>query len=73
MGSRILLADDSITIQKVVNLTFADEGMERCHVAQSSTTDLRTFTPAVVVFDGKADGWIGMCSPDVHRIGDKSL
>lgn len=28
MASRILLADDSITIQKVVNLTFADEGVE---------------------------------------------
>ena len=28
MGSKILLADDSITIQKVVNLTFADEGIE---------------------------------------------
>jgi len=24
MGSKILLADDSITIQKVVNLTFSD-------------------------------------------------
>ena len=28
MASRILLADDSITIQKVVNLTFADEDIE---------------------------------------------
>src|ERR1051325_9090801 len=28
MGSRILLADDSITIQKVVNLTFTDEGFD---------------------------------------------
>lgn len=28
MASRILLADDSITIQKVVNLTFADEGID---------------------------------------------
>lgn len=28
MRSKILLADDSITIQKVVNLTFADEGIE---------------------------------------------
>ena len=25
---KLLLADDSITIQKVVNLTFADEGIE---------------------------------------------
>ncbi len=28
MSNRILLADDSITIQKVVNLTFSDEGFE---------------------------------------------
>src|SRR5436190_59312 len=28
MASKILLADDSITIQKVVNLTFADEGID---------------------------------------------
>lgn len=27
-GRRLLLADDSITIQKVVNLTFADEGLD---------------------------------------------
>ena len=48
---------------------FADEGMERCHVAETTTPDMRTFAPAVVVFDGKADGWIGMCSPDVQKIG----
>src|SRR5205085_11449607 len=28
MANRILLADDSITIQKVVNLTFTDEGID---------------------------------------------
>ena len=27
-GKKLLLADDSVTIQKVVNLTFADEGIE---------------------------------------------
>jgi len=26
-GKKLLLADDSITIQKVVDLTFADEGV----------------------------------------------
>ena len=48
---------------------FSDAGMERCHVAQTTTRDLVTFTPAAVVFDGQNDGWIGMCSPDVQRIG----
>jgi|GEM_PF-1177033 len=28
MGRKILLADDSVTIQKVVNLTFSDEGID---------------------------------------------
>lgn len=48
---------------------FADAGMERCHVATTSTTDLKTFAAATVLFDGKADGWLGMCSPDVQMIG----
>ncbi|MGA9771907.1 MAG: response regulator [Blastocatellia bacterium] len=41
MGSRILLADDSITIQKVVNLTFADEGIEVVAVSNGDTAQRR--------------------------------
>lgn len=41
MGSRILLADDSITIQKVVNLTFADEGIEVVAVSNGDTAERR--------------------------------
>src|SRR5260370_25889341 len=52
---------------------FMDAGMERCHVAQTSTRDLRTFTPAVVIFDGQSVGWIGMCSADVQRICGTNL
>ena len=48
---------------------FLDAGMERCHVAQTSTRDLQTFTPAIVIFDGRSDGWVGMCSPDVQHMG----
>jgi Glycosyl hydrolases family 43 len=48
---------------------FADAGMERCHVATTSSTDLKTFAAATVMFDGKADGWLGMCSPDLQMIG----
>ncbi|HEV3189074.1 MAG TPA: hypothetical protein VGY54_01185, partial [Polyangiaceae bacterium] len=48
---------------------FLDAGMERCHVAQTSTRDLQTFTPAMVIFDGQSDGWVGMCSPDVQHMG----
>jgi len=35
---RILLADDSVTIQKVVNLTFADEGIEELVVSLIRST-----------------------------------
>jgi len=41
MASRILLADDSITIQKVVNLTFADEGIEVVAVSSGDMAERR--------------------------------
>jgi CheY-like chemotaxis protein len=41
MTSRILLADDSITIQKVVNLTFADEGIEVVAVSNGELAEKR--------------------------------
>lgn len=41
MASRILLADDSITIQKVVNLTFADEGIDVVAVSNGDQAERR--------------------------------
>ncbi|HKQ08657.1 MAG TPA: response regulator [Blastocatellia bacterium] len=41
MANRILLADDSITIQKVVNLTFADEGIEVVAVSNGDQAERR--------------------------------
>jgi CheY-like chemotaxis protein len=41
MANRILLADDSITIQKVVNLTFADEGFEVVAVSNGDQAERR--------------------------------
>lgn len=41
MASRILLADDSITIQKVVNLTFADEGIDVVAVSNGDLAERR--------------------------------
>jgi CheY-like chemotaxis protein len=41
MASKILLADDSITIQKVVNLTFADEGIEVVSVSNGDLAEKR--------------------------------
>jgi CheY-like chemotaxis protein len=53
MGSKILLADDSITIQKVVNLTFADEGVEVITVSNGEMAERRLaeINPDLVLAD----------------------
>lgn len=53
MGSKILLADDSITIQKVVNLTFADEGIEVIAVSNGDMAErrLNDVNPDLVLAD----------------------
>ncbi|MEW6128820.1 MAG: response regulator [Acidobacteriota bacterium] len=53
MGSRILLADDSITIQKVVNLTFQDEGIEVVSVSNGDMAErrLKEVHPDLVLAD----------------------
>ncbi len=52
-GRKLLLADDSITIQKVVALTFADEGVEVLTVSdgQKAIEQLQGFTPDIVLAD----------------------
>jgi CheY-like chemotaxis protein len=52
-GRKLLLADDSITIQKVVNLTFADEGVSVLCVnnGREAIERLADFAPDVVLAD----------------------
>jgi len=52
-GKKLLLADDSITIQKVVNLTFADEGVTVLTVnnGREAIEKLSEFAPDVVLAD----------------------
>ena len=52
-GRKLLLADDSITIQKVVDLTFADEGVTVVCVndGREAIERLAEFTPDVVLVD----------------------
>jgi CheY-like chemotaxis protein len=52
-GRKLLLADDSITIQKVVELTFADEGVSVVCVdnGREAIEWLNKFTPDVVLAD----------------------
>lgn len=58
---RLLLADDSVTIQKVVNLTFADEGIDVMTVGDgdSAMSKLREFRPDVVLADVNMPGLTG--------------
>lgn len=53
MGSRLLLADDSITIQKVVELVLADEGFELKSVnnGEEALHVIRNFNPDIVLAD----------------------
>ena len=52
-GRKLLLADDSITIQKVVALTFADEGVEVVTVSdgREAIEKLQGSTPDIVLAD----------------------
>lgn len=52
-GRKLLLADDSLTIQKVVELTFKDEGLEVITVSdgQLALEKLEEFTPDIVLAD----------------------
>jgi CheY-like chemotaxis protein len=52
-GRKLLLADDSVTIQKVVALTFTDEGLEVVTVSdgQQALEKLDEFTPDIVLAD----------------------
>ncbi len=52
-GRKLLLADDSITIQKIVDLTFTDEGVSvRCvNNGQEAIEAIENFRPDVVLAD----------------------
>ena len=58
---KLLLADDSVTIQKVINLTFADEGVEVFAVSDGDTAMRRfnEFRPDIVLADVNMPGLNG--------------
>ncbi len=58
---KLLLADDSVTIQKVVNLTFADEGIEVVAVGDgnSAIDSFRENVPDIVLADVNMPGLNG--------------
>ena len=58
---KLLLADDSITIQKVVNLTFADEGIEVISVGDGDAAmqKIAEAAPDLVLADVNMPGMSG--------------
>lgn len=48
---------------------YEDGGQIRSHVVEVSTRDFKAYSDPIFNFDGQEDGWIGMCSPDVQRVG----
>lgn len=46
---------------------YQDRGRVRSHVVEVSTRDFKHYSKPILNFDGVEAGWIGMCSPDVHR------
>ncbi|MBC7912209.1 MAG: response regulator [Pyrinomonadaceae bacterium] len=60
-GRKLLLADDSITIQKVVNLTFADEGLEVTTVSNGdlAVEKIEEIAPDIVLADVHMPGLNG--------------
>lgn len=49
---------------------YEDNGQVRSHVVELTTTDFKTYSEPILNIDGQEAGWIGMCSPNVTRIGD---
>lgn len=58
---KLLLADDSVTIQKVVNLTFADEGIEVIAVGDGDTAMAKVaeISPDLIMADVNMPGLTG--------------
>jgi hypothetical protein len=48
---------------------YDDRGQVRSHVVEVSTRDFKTYSDPIFDIDGREDGWIGLCSPDVQEIG----
>ncbi|HEU4435112.1 MAG TPA: response regulator [Pyrinomonadaceae bacterium] len=63
-GRKLLLADDSATIQKVIDLTFADEGVRVLAVSngQEALDKIEEFAPDIVLAD------VFMPSPDGYEV-----
>jgi hypothetical protein len=63
------LAWERGTIYVFFSAFYQDHGRIRSHVVEVSTQDFLTFSRPILNFEGEKDGWIGMCTPDVQKLG----
>lgn len=49
---------------------FHEDGRERSHVVGVKTRDFKTFSEPLFIWRGEDEGWTGMCSPNITRVGD---
>lgn len=49
---------------------FYYEGEERSHVVSVKTADFKTYSDPLFIWRGESGNWIGMCSPNITKVGD---
>jgi hypothetical protein len=49
---------------------YVDGGISRCHVSGVKTSDFKTFSGPLFIWDGREQGWMGMCSPNISQINN---
>jgi hypothetical protein len=49
---------------------YLDHGRVRSHVVEVSTKNFKIYSNPIFNFDGEKAGWVGMCSPDVQKLGN---
>lgn len=52
---------------------YFDNGQVRSHVVGVKSRDLITFSEPLFIWDGQSEGWIGMCSPNINKVGDRYI
>jgi len=50
---------------------YFDNGRERSHITAVRTKDFKTISEPLFIWDGQEEGWIGMCSPNITKIGNQ--
>ncbi len=59
---------DNDTFYLFFSAFYHDRDRVRSHVVGIKTKDFKNFSDPLFIWDGRKDGWIGMCSPDITKI-----